>query len=151
MLDFENFIHMAKKRCYKTAYTGICKICNNFFYDHRISAKYCSRSCFCTTRTGNKNPMWRGGITKDFSGYLVFRRNKKMIRVHRNIMEKYLKRKLYKFETVHHLNGIKTDNRIENLELWSSHQHSGQRLSDLIHFVCKYYKSETIKQLNLFQ
>lgn len=55
---------------------------------------------------------------------------KKEIREHSWIMSQYLGRPLYKHENIHHKNGIRDDNRIENLELWSKSQPPGQRVED---------------------
>lgn len=68
------------------------------------------------------------------NGYRSFFVDGKQILEHRMVMSASLGRPLENWETVHHLNGDRLDNRIENLELWASRQPKGQRVEDLIAF-----------------
>lgn len=72
---------------------------------------------------GNKSVNWKGGRVSDGHGYIKVMENGKYRLEHRMIIEKHIGRKLDKLEHVHHINGIKDDNRLANLIVLSKSDH----------------------------
>lgn len=108
-----------------------------------------SRSCGCLDREaqvtrglrrrGKNHPLWKGGRRKTKSGYIYsyapdhpHSTKAGYVFEHRLVMEKQLGRPLFDHEEVHHKNGVRDDNRLENLELWSTSQPAGQRIPDKV-------------------
>jgi len=107
-----------------------CRNCGNQIKS-KIARKFCDRDCFYEYQTENA----QGSVNED--GYVIISVDGLLKKQHRHVMEQHLGRALIRSETVHHKNGIRDDNRIENLELWSSCHPSGQRVQDLLAFARK--------------
>jgi len=116
-----------------------------------------TKSCGCLigelgrAKRGILNPLWKGG-RKIWEGYAYIRidnepgKHAKYIPEHRQIMEHHLGRKLLPGETIHHKNGVRDDNRLENLELMIRHP-PGQRVEDAVDYavqILRKYRPELL-------
>jgi hypothetical protein len=129
--------YVSRNRNYRArAYPRECLACGSRFYSRpRDKFRFCSRSC---SSSGEFSAQWKGGRYLQ-KGYVLVRlldddhvaasmRDRQgRIPEHRLFMAEALGRPLSSHETIHHLNGDKTDNRLENLELRSGPHGKGAR------------------------
>ena len=105
-----------------------CIDCGKERWVQFIKGKPIFKRCKSCSKRGNLSSQWKGGRVRDKQGYILVKlqpddffysmANKhRQVFEHRLVMAKYVKRCLLPWEVVHHKNGIKDDNRLENLEL----------------------------------
>lgn len=98
--------------------TKQCAHCGADFTTTHKRQRFCSKVCSGTAnaRRGNANPNWKGGRFTIATGYVIVNVAPNKWRAeHRVLMERHLGRPLERREHVHHINGDRGDNRIENL------------------------------------
>lgn len=130
---------------------------SNIFHKHQTC---CSRACGSLEEfnrkpdrvrgpqpgqvRGNRTSQWKGGSIRKQNGYVLIwtpdhpskigkSKANTYVFEHRLVMEKTLGRILLPHEQVHHKNGVRDDNRPENLELWVKRQPPGARVNEQQH------------------
>lgn len=104
-----------------------CETCGRSFLKQRAALRpnqrtFCSKPCHVEAQH-------KHGL--NVAGYRIIRVDGRQVYEHRWLMEQHLGRKLSSNEHVHHINGIKNDNRIENLEVHSASDHHKEHAKPL--------------------
>lgn len=103
----------------------ICATCGANFLKQRSALRpnqrtFCSKSCAVAGQHKHG---------RNVAGYRIIRDGNRQVYEHRWLMEQHLGRRLGTNEHVHHKNGIKHDNRLENLEVHTASEHHKHHVS----------------------
>lgn len=108
----------------------ICEGCHQPFMARLNSVKR-GYGYFCSHACSFRKYQWKGGRRIDDHGYVkIYDKNGRYRREHRVVMEQFIGRPLNPSEIIHHKNGDKTDNRIENLEITNKVAHSSHHIRE---------------------
>lgn len=131
-----------------------CEVVSNALITGKTRSCGCLRVILHKKRCGAKHPGWKGGRHIDNNGYVrvLYYPNPGLkasgyVKEHVLVMQQHIGRKLVRGETVHHKNGLKTDNRLENLELWSSSHPSGQRVTEKVEWCVEFLRQYAAEKL----
>lgn len=119
---------------------NICQQCGQSYQTSPSNphSHYCSDKCRGLARRGENHPLYKGGCIHIRNGYRCISVDGKGYMEHRYVMEQHIGRSLLRSEHVHHIDGNRSNNALENLELIPASEHYKVHL--------KTFRSETHKQ-----
>lgn len=94
------------------------KTISRLFIKHNLAIRNKSEAAL-----GEKNSSFIDGPTYTKDGYITIWNGSERVLEHRFVIEQEIKRSLKTEECIHHINGVKTDNRLENLQIVSHIEH----------------------------
>jgi len=130
-----------------------CKDCNQYTPAKKYNTgRYCSQKCFHNHKRQENHSNWKGGRSVSRLGYArINAPDGRRMHEHRWVVEQAIGRRLLPNENVHHKNGDRSDNRIENLELWVKTQPAGIRVNDLKDYISKYFSDPYLEAISSAQ
>jgi len=131
-----NCAEIYKKRKENTWIRVVCSFCGNNLKRRKCNTDgyknyYCNKKCEAKHRTFGENTELKGSYT-DMGGYKYHKINGKYRAEHRIVVEREIGRTLESYEFIHHLNGIRKDNRIENLTIVTNKTHESGTIRRLL-------------------
>jgi len=137
------------------------KLCASHYYRMRKYGHFDRPGC-SVDECENPAAKYRNGVSTGFcddhlvaqegsrsingDGYALVKKDGRFQAEHRIVMEAHLGRELRKGENVHHRNGVRDDNRLENLELWFTAQPYGQRVTELLDYMFEVHFDEVVER-----
>ena len=129
------FIYQSCLKCGKLRWVHLVGIKLDGGSPENLICRSCASRSGLIGKLGANSHNWRGGKNRNKEGYIIcwlsrsdfffpMATKEERVREHRLVMAKHLGRCLQSWEIVHHKNGIRGDNRIENLELSTYGAHS---------------------------
>lgn len=120
---------------HRTSIWSACGICGECRWVQLIKGKAKNLLCLKCSHSGKRHARWAGGRNDNGKGYIRIWLDSDdffypmtdlhgYVLEHRLVMAKHLGRCLHQWEVVHHKNHIKTDNSIDNLQLYSDSRHN---------------------------
>lgn len=117
---------------------NVCPKCGETYNPTGTDQIYCSRKCYGLDRRGDKHHRYKGGNISPI-GYKRICVGGILMHEHRYVVENHLGRKLVKGEVVHHKDGNRLNNSIDNLEVVINQ-------SEHVKLHCLRFRSETHKE-----